>query len=132
MEGQASSHELAHQVYLHRQISIIYEIMEGDPSTISRFVKAMFGIAMAGENDNFMATILQPHCSVDDQPLRSSDTQVRVEEEYVLLLVDCRHDRICNPKRVEGEKGPSVWTVVILDRFRVRLDAKRGSSGALR
>jgi hypothetical protein len=42
--------------------------------TISSFVEAMFGVAVAGENNDLVATVLQPHRSINDQSLGASDS----------------------------------------------------------
>ena len=73
--------------YLIRQLLRSSKILH----TISRLIKAMLGIAMAGENYNFVAAILQPNGSVNDQSFRPSNAQIRVEEDHDLLLLRCRH-----------------------------------------
>jgi hypothetical protein len=47
----------------------------------------MFGVAVARENDHFMATVLQPHCRINDQSFCAANAQVGMEEGYVLLLL---------------------------------------------
>jgi len=51
----------------------------------------MFWVAMACEHNHFVATVLEPYCSIDDQSFRPSNAQVGVEEEDGLWLVSCRH-----------------------------------------
>lgn len=56
-----------------RPISMTVRIMKG-LHTISSFVEAMFGVAVAGENNDLVATVLQPHRSINDQSLGASDS----------------------------------------------------------
>ena len=56
-------------------------------STISSFIEAMFWVAVASENSYLMATILKPHGGIDDQPFCASDSEIRMEEQYGLLLL---------------------------------------------
>ena len=47
---------------------------QGTVLTITRFVKTVVGVAVGGKDRNLMASILQPHCSIDDKPLSSSNS----------------------------------------------------------
>ena len=51
----------------------------------------MLGVTVTGEYHDFMAAVLQPNCSIDDQSLGASNAEVGMEEESGLLLSCCRH-----------------------------------------
>ena len=59
--------------------------------TISSFVEAMLGITMICVNNDFVATILEPHRRVNDQSFCATDPKVGMEENYIFLLVGCGH-----------------------------------------
>jgi hypothetical protein len=46
----------------------------------------MMGVAVAGENNDFVATILQSYRGIDDQSLSTSNPKVGMEECDRLLL----------------------------------------------
>lgn len=58
-----------------------------DHDTISSFFKAVAWIAVTRENDDLVATILQAHCSINDQSFCATDTQIWMEEGNILLLL---------------------------------------------
>lgn len=60
--------------------------------TISCFIETMLRIAVAGKNDNFVTTILQAHCSVNDQSFRAAYPKIRMKKSYILLLICFWHD----------------------------------------
>lgn len=49
--------------------------------TVASFVKAVLGIAVRGEDGDFVAEILQADCGVDYETLGTANAQVRVEED---------------------------------------------------
>jgi hypothetical protein len=71
--------------------SIRYYLSRRLIHTISRLIKAMLRIAVTCENNNFVTPILQAHCSVDDQSFGASDSKIRMEECYILLLAIIFH-----------------------------------------
>lgn len=54
--------------------------------TISSFIEAMLGVAVAREDDDFVAAVLQPYSGIDNQPFSSSNPQVGVEERDCFLI----------------------------------------------
>ena len=64
--------------------------------TISGLIEAVIGIAVGGEDDDVVALRLQTDGGIDDEPLGTSNAQVRVKEDDVL-----RHER-------GGEQGRGV------------------------
>jgi hypothetical protein len=54
--------------------------------TISSFIEAMLGIAVASENNNVMATVFQSHSGIDNESFSASDAQIGVKEDDSLLL----------------------------------------------
>lgn len=54
--------------------------------TIAGLVEAVLRVAVRREDGDCVAAVLQPHGRVDDEPLRSADAKIGVEEDYVLLL----------------------------------------------
>lgn len=67
---------------------------EGNQHTVSGFVETMLGVAMAGEDHDFMATVLQSDGSVDDQSFGPANPKVGMKECDILgLFVVClSHD----------------------------------------
>lgn len=62
--------------------------------TVSCFVKAMLRIAMACEDDNLVAPVLQSHSSVDHQSLGTANAKIWMEKDNSLLLP--RRCRLCH------------------------------------
>ena len=58
--------------------------------TIPCLVEAMLRVAMAREDDNVIATVLQADGGVDHEPLGASDSQVGMQEDDGLLWRRCR------------------------------------------
>lgn len=56
------------------------------PLTIATFVKAVVAIAMVGKDDNVVSALLQPNRRIDNQPLRTADAQVGMEEDDCAVL----------------------------------------------
>ena len=54
--------------------------------TVARFVKAMGGVAMRCEYGDLVPSFLEPHGSIDYKTLGTTNAQIRMEEDYVLLL----------------------------------------------
>lgn len=54
--------------------------------TISRFVKAVLGIAVTCEYDDFVTPLLQTDGGIHDQALGTANAQVRMQEDDGLLL----------------------------------------------
>jgi hypothetical protein len=50
------------------------------------FVEAVLGIAVGGEDSDFVAEVLETDCCVDDEAFCAADAEVGVEEDYVLRL----------------------------------------------
>jgi hypothetical protein len=46
----------------------------------------MRGIAVRREDGDFVAAVLQAHSSVDDEPLGTANTQIRVQEHNLLAF----------------------------------------------
>lgn len=59
--------------------------------TISSFIKAVSRIAVAREDDDAIATVLQTYGGIDDKSLRAANTQVWMEEDYGPLRFGWRH-----------------------------------------
>jgi hypothetical protein len=59
--------------------------------TVARLVEAVLRVAVGGEDGDTVSAALQRHGGVDDQPLGSANTQVRVEEDGVLLRGHCAY-----------------------------------------
>ena len=55
--------------------------------TIAGFVEAVGWIAMAGENDDLVATILEANGGIDYETLSTADAQIGMEKDYGLGLV---------------------------------------------
>ena len=53
--------------------------------TIASLLKAMVGIAVAGQDGDFVTSILETDGGVDDETLSTADAQVRVDEDDVPL-----------------------------------------------
>lgn len=51
---------------------------------IAGFVEAVLGIAVGGEDGDFVAEVLEADCCVDDEAFSAADAEVGVEEDYVL------------------------------------------------
>lgn len=51
---------------------------------IAGFVEAVLGVAVGGEDCDFVAEVLQAYCGVDDEALGAADAEVGVEEDDVL------------------------------------------------
>ena len=78
--GRANCLGLGHRGYLELRLeSTILE--RGLCHAISSFVEAMFWIAVAGKDGDFMATVLQPHSSINNEPFCSTYPQIGMEKE---------------------------------------------------
>lgn len=49
--------------------------------TIATLVKAVAAIAMIRKDDNVVSALLQPNRRIDNQPLSTSNAQIRMEED---------------------------------------------------
>jgi len=58
----------------------ICSAIEGFCHAVSSFIEAMLWIAVAGKNGHLMATILQAHSSINDEPFCSPYSQVGMKE----------------------------------------------------
>lgn len=47
---------------------------------------------MAGKNDNFVTSILQAHCCVNDQSFRAAYPKIGMKKCYIFLLICFWHD----------------------------------------
>lgn len=54
--------------------------------TIASFIKAVLWITVRSEDCHPMSTLLKPNCGINDQALRTTNAQIRVEEDNALLL----------------------------------------------
>jgi hypothetical protein len=81
--------------------------------TITGFIKAMSGVAMACKYRHFMSSFLQANCSVNYQSLGSADAQVRVEKDNALLRF-IRHDDAVScwvfTEIFQGDRVPPIWS----------------------
>lgn len=59
--------------------------------TITRFVEAVLGIAMARKNCHLMPPFLKADGGIDDQALSASNAQIWVEEDDMFCLRFFRH-----------------------------------------
>lgn len=66
-----------------------------DLCTVSGLVEAVFRIAMACEDDNLVAPVLQSHSGIYYQPLGTANAKIWMEKDNCLLL--CRSCRLCHP-----------------------------------
>lgn len=83
VEGACSQEQLAFWYRKRKGARVC--VCVGRKSTISRFVKAVLGVAMAREDDDFVTPVLEPDGSVYDESFGASDAQVRVEKDDCLL-----------------------------------------------
>ena len=58
----------------------------GGGQTIAGFVEAVVGVAVAGEDDDFVAALLKADGGVDDESLGAADAEVGVQKDYGLFL----------------------------------------------
>ncbi len=61
--------------------------MLGKVLTIAGLVEAVARVAVAREDDDLVATLLQADGRVDHQPFGSANAQVRVQKGYCLAVV---------------------------------------------
>lgn len=62
--------------------------------SIASFIKAVSGIAMAGEDDHLMTTVLESYGRIDDQSFCATNSQIGMKKDYGLFLfflINTRH-----------------------------------------
>lgn len=79
-----------------------------DLCTVSGLVEAVFRIAMACEDDNLVAPVLQSHSGIYYQPLGTANAKIWMEKDNCLLL--CRRCRLCHPALELAQFGIPVYS----------------------